>query len=449
VMVATAMRAMGAIAIVSATFACSGGVEAEAGLAARDASPAEGASDHDADGTADADAAIGCGPLNVMVRIEGTVLVWRDAARGLRDAAASLEAQGASLCQHIATELKLDASKPDVAGACSPVNERVASAVAKGVTVSVVPVFGFDFDPEVVGKYQTFCAASAGCDLQAACAPDQWLSRCSGTCDGTCEASLVHCAGQCTGICSINSHYGTCAGWCAGSCDDAPWTGNCAKGCSASFSGTCNAFCEGTCDGAPSTSHCPGWCEGTCNFDASGTCGAKCTGTFEGNCVGLCFGTCEAPAGDCDGYCMGTCLSPDDDCYGVCHGTCPSAPFQACGGTLSCPVDPNCLASCEGFKTPWSSTGDAHVFVAGDEGLYQALLLYRADLAFLAGAAEVADRLVQGLDGELVAGIAADPAMTPPVAACLDAARQDLEQAKASVARALSASASLQGNATW
>ena len=410
------------------------------------------------------DLAAGCNGLDIKAnKFDASVDAFNKAAGELETAAVALENKWLSVCMELDTELKLDTSGVNSADpidkqvnvACGLLNARIASALAKGVTVTLDVAYSCDADLSIQGNCEANCYAAASCDVAAKCEPGKLVVDCNGTCDAECDitAPSVTCSGVCQGTCEADI-TATCTGQCAGSCDAPTWEGTCDAGCTASFSGTCGGVCNGTCDGTATTGgsdgNCAGKCEGSCAAKASGTCKAQCTGNYSGGtCSGKCTGKCSTTGGaSCSGTCHGTCqVTGGAKCTGECHGHCSAevAPPR-CTGHLDCTVDANCQASCQAqASAKVTCGGHANWVVEGDLALYNALVKYADDI----GAAFNQTIALKDPIGNVLAkagdAIKAAGDLTASGSACMVTALSASVHAQASISVSVNASASVQG----
>lgn len=114
--------------------ACSGSVQTapvqdpapEAGPAdgwvSLEAEPAEGAQE----------SGVACAALQPSIRVEATVMAWRQAALRLREQAVALDKGWGEVCSNLNLVLGLDSSSTDITVACSTLQSRTAEVLAGG-----------------------------------------------------------------------------------------------------------------------------------------------------------------------------------------------------------------------------------------------------------------------------------------------------------------------------
>jgi hypothetical protein len=218
------------------------------------------------------------------------------ASTALVDATNQLEADIATACANIATDLGTATTNEDIEAACNNAVTAIDAAIAAGGEISVSIQGGHC---TVNAEAQASCYAS--CDVEGECTP--------GTLDVECDPGELSV--ECDGSCSVNAV-------CQGSL-------NAAANCEGRCEGTCVGTCDGTCVGEDGTAECEGSCDGTCE----GTCTGECVIEVEG---GI---DCGAEA-RCKGECTGTATAPR--CEAVVEGP-------------ECEIDASCEAGCEGRAT--------------------------------------------------------------------------------------------------
>ena len=206
-------------------------------------------------------------------RLNAKIGAFVQAAKDLRSAALSIEAEVSRACINIGKDIGLREDQMiaqagpggKVKGACTLLSGEIDAILAGGIRIDAT------YDPpkcKVNASVKASCKGECTVEVEPAqivaqCTPAELSGTCEGTCGGSCEGT---CNGQCKGECSAKDAQGNCIGECKGTC-----SGTC--------SGTCHASCQGTwkapkCKGKVTPPSVDADCKASCNARAeiNGSC---------------------------------------------------------------------------------------------------------------------------------------------------------------------------------